>query len=59
MLLYRNDSEREVVSHHFSGACHDRVGGTLVINPGGYHASDCCAAIFDSSKPDDWRGLWE
>jgi Icc-related predicted phosphoesterase len=46
-------------SHHFSGSRYDRVGGTLVINPGGYHASDCCAAIFDSSKPDDWRGLWE
>jgi Icc-related predicted phosphoesterase len=46
-------------SHHFSSSRHDRVGGTLVINPGGYHASECCAVIFDSSDPEDWRGLWE
>jgi Icc-related predicted phosphoesterase len=46
-------------SHHFSNSRHDRVGGTLVINPGGYYASECCAVIFDSSDPEDWRGLWE
>ena len=45
-------------SHHLSGSRHDRVGGTLVINPGGYHDSECCAVIFDSSNPEDWRGLW-
>ncbi len=45
-------------SHHLSGSRHDRVGGTLVINPGGYHDSECCAVIFDSSDPEDWRGLW-
>lgn len=45
-------------SHLISGSRHDRVGGTLVINPGGYHDSDCCAIIFNSTDPEDWRGLW-
>jgi Icc-related predicted phosphoesterase len=45
-------------SHHFSGLRHDHVGGTLVLNPGGYHNSECCAAVFDSFDPEDWRGLW-
>jgi Icc-related predicted phosphoesterase len=45
-------------SHHLSGSRHDRVGGTLVINPGGYHDTECCAVVFDSSDPEDWRGLW-
>jgi Icc-related predicted phosphoesterase len=45
-------------SPHHSGSRHDWVAGTLVINPGGYHDSACCAAVFDSSDPDDWRGLW-
>ncbi len=31
-------------SHHLSGSRHDRVGGTLVINPGGYHDSRCCVS---------------
>jgi Icc-related predicted phosphoesterase len=45
-------------SHHVSGSRQDRVGSTLVINPGGYHDSECCAVVFDSSNPEDWRGLW-
>ena len=45
-------------SHHLSGSRHDRVGGTPVINPGGYHDSECCAVVFDSSQPEDWQGLW-
>jgi Icc-related predicted phosphoesterase len=45
-------------SYVVSGSRHDRVGGTLVINPGGYHDSECCAVVFDSANPEDWRGLW-
>lgn len=45
-------------SHLLSGSRHDRVNGTLVINPGGYHDDDCSALVFDSACPDDWRGLW-
>jgi Icc-related predicted phosphoesterase len=45
-------------SHLVSGSRHDRVGGTLVINPGGFHDSECCAAVFDAADPEDWRGLW-
>jgi Icc-related predicted phosphoesterase len=45
-------------SHLVSGARHDRVGETLVVNPGGYHDSECCAVVFDSADPEDWRGLW-
>ena len=45
-------------SHLISGSRHDRVGGTLVINAGGYHDSECCAVIFDAANPEDWRGLW-
>jgi Icc-related predicted phosphoesterase len=45
-------------SHLVSGSRHDRVGGTLVINPGGYHDRECCAVVFDSANPEDWRGLW-
>jgi len=45
-------------SYLVSGSRHDRVGGTLVINPGGYHDSACCAVVFDSANPEDWQGLW-
>jgi hypothetical protein len=34
------------------------VGVTPVINPGGYHESEYCAVVFDSCRPEDWRGLW-
>jgi Icc-related predicted phosphoesterase len=45
-------------SHHVSGSRQDRVGSTLVFNPGGYHDSESCAVVFDSSNPEDWLGLW-
>jgi Icc-related predicted phosphoesterase len=45
-------------SHYISGSRQDRVGSTLVFNPGGYQDSECCAVVFDSSNPEDWRGLW-
>jgi Icc-related predicted phosphoesterase len=45
-------------SHLVSGSRHDRLGGNLVINPGGYHDDECCAVVFDSANPRDWRGLW-
>jgi Icc-related predicted phosphoesterase len=45
-------------SHLVSGSRHDRLGGTPVINPGGYHDDECCAVVFDSADPADWRGLW-
>ena len=45
-------------SHLVSGSRQDRVGRTLVVNPGGYHESEGCAAIFDPAAPEDWYGLW-
>jgi Icc-related predicted phosphoesterase len=45
-------------SYLVSGSRHDRLGGNLVINPGGYHDDECCAVVFDSANPQDWRGLW-
>jgi Icc-related predicted phosphoesterase len=41
-----------------SGARHDHIGETLIINPGGFHDSGSCAVVFDSEEPDDWQGLW-
>jgi Icc-related predicted phosphoesterase len=32
-------------SHHISGSRHDRLGGTLLFNPGGYHDGGCCAVV--------------
>jgi Icc-related predicted phosphoesterase len=45
-------------SHYYSGSRHDTLGGKVVINPGGYHDSECCAVVFDSANPDNWMGLW-
>ena len=45
-------------SPQLSGARDDRVGGTIVLNPGGFHQEACCAVVFDSQEPGSWRGLW-
>jgi Icc-related predicted phosphoesterase len=45
-------------SHLVSGSRHDDFGGTIVINPGGFHDDDCCAVVFDSEDPRNWQGLW-
>jgi Icc-related predicted phosphoesterase len=45
-------------SYLMSGSRHDALGGTPVVNPGGFHDGSCCALVFDSAEPANWRGLW-